>query len=183
MGFFFGSIIPVPFGSLIGAGIGSFLGKERMERELRDGKEAKEPTLLNRNFFPGYVAGTFIAIGIGLATAAISIPMITSGAIGLLAGTWTLGSILAAAAPLVGGIIGAVKGKEKMAQEYEQAKAETMAMEQSRGQGVQPTTGLIKQQQIDYGTAHPAYQAEKAGRNWVQTTGREGAAPLRPQMT
>lgn len=180
-----------PIGSLIGGAVGAYFGKQRMEKERAEGKVISSPTLLNKNIWPGIVKGFLLSLAVmcvalavvlgpaALPAATVSFGQLTAIAGGGLAdiGTTLLAQVGVGSTvllPVIGGIWGAITGKKEMAREYEQAKTEHAAQQQ---QIMQPTTSRIKQQQVEYGTHHPAHQAEERGKVWSNDVKSSSPAP------
>jgi hypothetical protein len=87
VGFVAGMITGIPFAGFIGAAIGGYIGKKKMDKEQAEGKEVTAPTMWNK--------GTFIGGGAGLLSA-----QAFGGLVAMTLGTGGLGffGILGAAA-------------------------------------------------------------------------------------
>lgn len=106
VGFFVGGMIPV-VGHIGGLIVGGLIGKNRMERESREGRITPEPTLWNKDMALG--AG----IGVFLMSAGALAGLLTAGIGGLLMGA--IGTVVA------GALIGGAYGKNRMKEEYQDA--------------------------------------------------------------
>lgn len=108
IGFLAGSFVPA-VGNVGGLIIGALIGKSRMEREARDGRIAYEPTIWNKDMALGAGIGVFLTV---------------AGAVlgGIVLGVG--GAIFGAAATVVAGaLIGGVYGKNRMAEDRQEAIA------------------------------------------------------------
>lgn len=92
-----------------GAILGGLLGKERMQRESRDGRLASEPTIWNKDMALGAAAGVFL--------------MSAGALVGALAAGFGGFFLGAAATVIVGAVIGGNYGKNRMAEERQEALA------------------------------------------------------------
>ena len=127
----------------IGNVVGAMMGKERMEREQKEGRIVKEPTVLNIDMLVGATVGSLLSIFTAMAGAAIG------GAIGLtmgkeamvaLANLGMVGGGLSAVP--IGAYIGGIMGKDRMQKEYAQAQEQQRTRELQQYRGRDPQAGL-----------------------------------------
>ncbi|MFO1241989.1 MAG: hypothetical protein U1E36_02130 [Rickettsiales bacterium] len=101
------ALIGLLFFNVPGAVFGSLVGKERMERESREGKPVAEPTMWNKD------AAIGAGIGYALSIGGILIGGILGGIGGLAIGGF--------ATIAIGALIGGAFGKSRMKEEYQEA--------------------------------------------------------------
>lgn len=101
------ALIGFLFFNVPGAILGSLIGKERMQRESRDGKIVSEPTIWNKDMALGAGVGAF------LMSAGAIIGALTGGLGGFIGGA--IGTVA------IGALIGGSIGKSRMEEEYQEA--------------------------------------------------------------
>ena len=105
----------------IGSGIGCIRGKEAIEKNLANGRKVSSPSLINEGTVQGLLNGTML--GLAAVTAALA-----AGPAALLGAP--LVTALSAAGTLFLGYFQGTQHQEKMAVEYESAKAKAAGMQQ-----------------------------------------------------
>lgn len=106
-------------GTAIGAYLGGSSGYARMQKEASTGKEVGEPSLFNRESF-AYFAGTSVILGLAAKALLYTVGPATLEPIAFTVGIATF------AAKVVAPIIGAFVGKNRMANELEEAKLQEL---------------------------------------------------------
>lgn len=145
-----GWLTGVPLVPVVGAAIGSYIGKQKMEQQEATGKVVTPPSMLNKGTFIGSVLGASApALGVG---------------IGLLAGTGVglVGLATVAAFAGAGAFIGGKISKHFQEKEYRKAENYTLQngpyippRERAQTMAMQPQQGLEPQLQPE--------QAQSAG--------------------
>lgn len=117
-GFGAGLLVPfIPFTPLIGAAIGGFMEKSKLEHEKEHGHEVTKPTLWNKDLLTGAGLGSLASMLVvplvtaALAVAAVGAPAVAVGALAAYVGSVALG-----------GLIGGALGKSRMEKEWKDAK-------------------------------------------------------------
>lgn len=151
----------LPSAGLGGTILGGIIGKERMERELIQGKLIDKPSVFNKSALIGGLIGAKAGLLIGAITAAaliatteVATPGIMTAAMVTAEATaaTSLAAIIlpalavAAAGFAIGAYIGGRKGKKTQEKEYAEALAqnEEKARAQSIGLGLEQEQGLGK---------------------------------------
>jgi hypothetical protein len=161
--------LPAPIlGSLVGAAIGYYMGRQQQKDELESGmKTVESPTYWNSGLSKGWVLSGLILLGgvaLSMGGLGAALSLLSSGT----AATTVLGELLAGASALtlVAGVVGsiaapiygAVTGKKRMEKEHQAAKEYVQEREASRSftpsvsKGKTQSPNLI--QDISYGKNH-----------------------------
>ncbi len=110
--------------------IGGSMGKMRMEEEVRKGKKVSTPTLFNKDVL---AYGLGIPLAIGLATTAVGtvlpVPIPTIIAVPI--------ALAQMSSVVIGAAYGAIAGKARMQQDYDQALGDLQAQNQSQSVAIQ----------------------------------------------
>ncbi len=169
-----------------GGAIGAVVGKSRLEKEQRDGKEVSPPSFWNKTTvigaWLGQMAGTMVGLAAGLAGAIIGgIDLSEPAQVGTAVVGTALGGLMGSAGGfLVGGIIGGRMGKKRLSKEYQEAQEYHLAQQQERPQ---------PQRNSEY-TVTPEMAAELEARlskgkevsQVEKLAQRRGQAPLEPAI-
>lgn len=107
--------------------VGGYLGKRRMEQELAEGKKIKPPSLFNKQMLFGALIGANIGGLLGEAGVALVVGTKAATATVLL-----VSGIVGAVGAFVGGVAGGLGGKDKMKDDYQEAKRQQWTKEHSR---------------------------------------------------
>jgi hypothetical protein len=133
--------VPV-VGTLLGAAIGGYFGKERMQKELKTGRPVREPSMLNKGIAVGLLLGgvvATIAVGGGVLALASVGTTISGASWGLLAA-----GLIGTAIQLGGGYLGAKWRYDQMQEDVTLAENIArnprlqMQLEKERAQGHAP---------------------------------------------
>lgn len=167
IGFFIG-------GGPIGALVGGFMGKSRMESEAITGKVIKEPSFWNVDT----LLGGLIGLNLGVIAGAITHVALAAAAVATAAPTLTTAAMISAtplalvglaAIPLMGAAgaaLGAYLGGESGMEEMKQEQLQAIAQQTSRAQSY----GRAPQQQVEYNHEVSQDHAKKLQEDRARTT-------------
>ena len=140
----------------IGAVVGGFIGKRRIEEENSTGKRVGEPSFWNKDTAIGGLSGWAIGglVGVSIALAIITPAIFAAHAAhtivapGIIFAARAVGIASSATGIAIGTYLGGKAGEKRQAAEYEEAKQQTIV--RGLSQNVSPEVG----QAVEYAMAH-----------------------------
>lgn len=153
--------VPVPMGIIggaVGASVGGAVGKSRMHNELLHGKDVHKPSVFNKDTAIGALAGLALSGLAVLATVALGGGLTAAADLaqyGTIANTLAPATLFAAIGAIpasigLGTFVGAMVGKKRMGEEYQQAQVQQGIEQQiSRGQALSMAQAIERDPQLE----------------------------------